>query len=202
MDTSKRNTVDAQLIHFLVTRRSVPAKLMAGPGPDETQLRVILEIASRVPDHGKLAPWRFVHYGKKKCVDLGLKILDRASEIAKENDSALGDELVDIELNRFCRAPVVIAVVSCANAHPKIPEWEQVLSCGAVAMNMLIAANAHGFDAQWLTEWYAYDDALKQEFGLNNDERIAGFIHIGTRKNPKSDRTRPVLEDIYTKMET
>ncbi|MCP4185542.1 MAG: hypothetical protein GY761_19905 [Hyphomicrobiales bacterium] len=94
-----------------------------------------------------------------------------------------------------------MCITSDARTHPKIPEWEQVLSSGAVAMNMLVAANASGFDAQWLTEWYSYDESLRDDFGLNENEKIAGFMHIGTRQFSKTERDRPVIEDIYTVIE-
>ncbi|MCF6321421.1 MAG: nitroreductase [Rhizobiaceae bacterium] len=189
------------VINFMRNRRSVPAKLMVGPGPDSDQLRTILEIASRVPDHGKLAPWRFIRYGKQKSINIGEKILSRAKEIAIVEGRVLSEDEMEIERNRFLRTPVVVAVVSCAQLHPKIPQWEQILSCGAVAMNLLIGANAHGYDAQWLTEWYAYDEALNTELGLKTGERFAGFVHIGTRQNPKGERSRPELDDIYSTLE-
>ncbi len=192
-----QDTVNENVVDFMRKRRSVPAKFMGGPGPDEAQIRVILEIASRAPDHGKLAPWRFIRYSHKKCVALGEILLARALE----KNPGLSEEFIDIERQRFTRAPVVVAVVSCAGPHAKIPEWEQLMSSGAVAMNMLIGANAHGFDAQWLTEWYAYDETLRADLGLRGNEKITGFIHIGTRLNPKSERARPNLEDIYTVME-
>lgn len=195
------NSANQAVLEFMRTRRSVPAKLMVGPGPNEKQLRDILEIAARVPDHGKLAPWRFVRYSHAKCDDLGKKILARAQAIAAEKGETLSAENTAIERNRFNRGAVVIAVISCAKPHPKIPEWEQVLSSGAVAMNMLIAANANGFDAQWLTEWLAFDDSLRIELGLETGEKVAGFIHIGTRQDPKTERGRPVLDDIYTEMD-
>ena len=144
---SPKNSINYGVIEFMRTRRSVPAKFMSAPGPDDDQLRVILEIAARVPDHGKLAPWRFIHYSRDASVVLGEKLLARAIEIAKGEGRELNDEMVSIEKNRFTRAPVVIGIISSSSPHPKIPKWEQQLSAGAVAMNMLIAANAHGYDA-------------------------------------------------------
>ncbi len=187
-----------EVMEFMSTRRSVPAKFMSGPGPNREQLDLILNIACRVPDHGKITPWRFIHYGPEKCVELGEKILTRALEIAAEKELVLNEEQMAIERGRFLRAPVVIAVVSCAGEHVKIPQWEQILSSGAVAMNMLIAANASGYDAQWLTEWCAYDDHLRESFDLSDGERITAFVHMGTRLNPKTERDRPELEDLYT----
>ena len=201
MENIQKNTTNQAVLDFMSNRRSVPAKFMSGPGPDHEQLVAILNIASRAPDHGKLTPWRFIHYGPQKCAELGEVILKIAHQRASEKGQALNEELIAIERHRFVRAPVVVAVVSTAAEHQKIPQWEQILSSGAVAMNMLIATNAAGFDAQWLTEWCAYDEALREDFGLKDGERITGFIHMGTRLNPKTPRGRPELEDIYTYVE-
>lgn len=188
-----------QVLEFLRTRRSVPAKAMApgGPGPDDAQIREMIAIASRVPDHGKIAPWRFIRYATQYCRELGDSILARALELNPD----LNEELQEIEKTRFLRAPVVIGIISKPVEHPKVPEWEQVLSCGAAGMNLLIAANAFGWDAQWLTEWVAFDETLAPRLGASDGERIAGFIHIGTRTMPKSERDRPALDDIFSTME-
>lgn len=186
-----------EVIDFLSTRRSVPAKAMSGPGPDAGEIRLMIGIASRVPDHGKLAPWRFIRYTPSYCARLGELCERRAAE--REGD--LSEELRLAERARFTRAPVVIAVVSRAAPHPKIPEWEQVLSAGAAAMNLLIAANALGYDAQWVTEWIAFDEAMKPALGLAPDEKIAGFIHVGTRILPKTERDRPAIDDVFCEFE-
>ena len=182
------------VIEFMRTRRSVPAKTMSGPGPDEEAILSMISIAARVPDHGKLAPWRFIRYTPEYCLELGEKCLARALE----TDPQLGEEGREMELQRFTRAPVVIAVISRAAPHPKIPQWEQTMSAGAAAMNLLIAANAHGWDAQWITEWMAFDEALAPALGLREGERIAGFVFIGTRTMPKTERDRPQTDDVYT----
>lgn len=197
MESPDYNIANPEVMKFMQLRRSVPAKLMGGPGPDSATLCTILEVAMRVPDHGKLAPWRFIQYGHDKCVDLGQKIAARAIEKAASENLHLSAEMLAVERNRFLRAPVVVAVVCCTREHPKIPIWEQELSSGAVAMNMLIAANASGFDAQWLSEWVAFDTPLRSELGLIDDEKITGFIHIGTRKNSKTERDRPELATKY-----
>ena len=188
---------NGEVIDFMRARRSVPAKTMAGPGPDDGEIRLMVEIASRVPDHGKLAPWRFIRYGTKYCEELG-RICERR---AADMNGALGDEMRGIEGTRVKRAPVVMAVVSRATRHAKIPEWEQVLSAGAAAMNLVIAANALGYDAQWITEWLAFDDAMKPALGLEPEEKIAGFIHIGTRTMAKTERDRPAIEQIFSQFE-
>ena len=103
------------------------------------------------------------------------------------------------KLSRFTRAPLVVAVVSRATPHAKIPEWEQILSAGAVCMNVTVAAKALGFASAWLTEWYAYDAAVRARLGLEAHEKIAGFIHIGRCDAPREDRVRPVLADIVSR---
>src|SRR5690606_37112258 len=108
------------------------------------------------------------------------------------------DEMVKVENTRLARAPVVIAVVSRAAPHAKIPEWEQVMSAGAVCLNLVMAANAHGFASNWLTEWYAFDARAYAILGVNEGEKIAGFIHIGTPSVPPTERPRPELADIVT----
>lgn len=183
-----------QVIEFMSNRRSVPAKTMSGPGPQEDEIRSMIAIASRVPDHGKIAPWRFQRYEHNYCKRLGELFLKRALE--KEPD--LNREMQEIERTRFSRVPVVIAVISAPRRHPKVPEWEQVLSAGAAAMSLLAAANAYGWDAQWLTEWVAYDESLATVLGVRSGERIAGFVYIGTRTMPKTDRDRPAIDDIYS----
>ncbi len=193
------DTPNQAVINFMQNRRSVPAKTMAGPvgGPSPGELQAMAAIAARVPDHGKIAPWRFVEFSRSAKERLGERILARALEI----DPELNREMIEVEQNRFLRAATVIMLVSCPKPHPKVPEWEQVLSAGAVGMNWLIAANAHGYDAQWLSEWYSFDAELAGDFGIGEGERIAGFIHIGERTMPKTDRARPELSDIYTVME-
>ena len=186
-----------QVIEFMRTRRSVPAKALSAPGPDEDEVRQMVEIATRAPDHGKLAPWRLVRYAPDYCRRLGKACEERARELNGE----MSEELREIERTRFLRAPVVIGVVSRAAPHPKIPEWEQRLSAAAVAMNLLIAANAFGWDAQWLTEWPAYDEKVRPLLGAGANDRIAGFVHIGTRTLPKTERDRPSIDDVFTVME-
>jgi nitroreductase len=122
-----------QVIDFMSTRRSVPAKTMSGPGPEEEEIRSMIAIASRVPDHGKIAPWRFQRYEYDYCKRLGELFL----KCALKEEPDLPAEIQEIERTRFSRAPVVIAVMSAPRQHPKVPEWEQVLSAGAAAMSLL-----------------------------------------------------------------
>ena len=181
-------------IEILTRRRSVPPPMMTGPAPTADQLATILTIASRVPDHGKLAPWRFLIFAGAAR--------ERATRIALDIRLADKPDLDEAgraeEQRRFVRAPLVVAVVSRAAPHPKIPEWEQILSAGAVCMNMIVAARALGFSATWLTEWMAYDARFRAGIGLAEHERIAGFLHIGRATAAIEDRPRPPLAEIAT----
>jgi nitroreductase len=178
---------------YLNRRRSTPAMQLSEPGPERGEIEAMLTIASRVPDHGKLAPWRFIVFAGPVRERVGR---DLVRICASRGD--LSEKEVEIEATRLTRAPVVIAVVSKAGDHPKIPEWEQILSSGAVCLNLFMAANAHGYGANWLTEWYAYDAAAKVALGVAPEERIAGFLHIGTPSMQPADRPRPELSDIVT----
>ncbi|MDQ0455946.1 nitroreductase family protein [Rhizobium paknamense] len=184
------------LLDYLATRRSVPAFQMCEPGPSGEQLQSILSLAVRVPDHGKLAPWRFIVYRGQKRVDIGEALL----EMALSKNPELSEEMIKVERTRFTRAPVVIGVISRAGPHVKIPEWEQVMSAGAVCLNLLMAANAHGFVANWLSEWFAFDEAAHPLLGIEPGEKVAGFIHMGSTTFPIVERPRPALEDVVTWM--
>ena len=188
--TAKNDT----LIDFLKPRRSTPVLQLAAPGPERGEIEEMLTIASRVPDHGKLAPWRFIVFAGAAREQAGEKLAD----IVKADDPEASAERLKLECERLSRAPLVIAVVSRAAVHPKIPEWEQVMSAGAVCYNLVVAANAFGYGATWLTEWYAFDERAKPALGVEADEKIAGFIHIGTRTEAPFERVRPALEDIVT----
>ena len=180
-------------IALLKRRRSAPPAVMTGPGPTAEELETILTVASRVPDHGKLAPWRFVVFDGAARARAG----HIALMIRLEDNPDLDDKAKVEEMGRFARAPLVVAVVSRAAPHVKIPEWEQVLSAGAVCMNLIVAARALGFGATWLTEWTAYDARFCAAIGLAEHERIAGFLHIG-RAAAVEDRPRPPLAEIVT----
>jgi len=182
-------------IELLRTRRSLKPVELTGPGPSPADLDTLLTIASRVPDHGKLIPWRFVVFegdGRRKA---GEAIA--AAFLAKYPDAK--PEQVEFERNRLARAPLVVAVVSRAAPHVKIPEWEQVLSSGAAAMSLVVAAHALGFGATWITEWYSYDRAVLDALGLAPHEKITGFVHIGRPAQAPEDRPRPALADIVTR---
>ena len=179
---------------LLKLRRSVPPQFLAAPGPTESQLAEILTIASRVPDHGKLAPWRFIVFSgsaKERAADL-------VAEAFKAKNADADADKVTFERNRLRHAPLVVAVVSKLRVPAKIPDWEQELSAGAVCMNLLIAAQAMGFGASWLTNWFSYDRTVLSALGVAEDERVAGFMHIGTPTSVPADRERPDLAAIVS----
>ncbi|SRR5579862_254023 len=180
-------------IDLLLTRRSGSAKAMTGPGPDADDLRAILTAAARVPDHGKLFPWRFILFeGEARA---------RFGEVLAEclpSEEATPERLA-MERARFLRAPVIVGVISRVREGIPIPVWEQELSAGAVCQTMLIAATAFGFVANWLTEWPAYNAKVAQRLGLQDGERIAGFVYIGKSAQPLDERVRPELDKIVTR---
>ena len=188
------NTPAPQTLDLLLTRRSGSAKAMTAPGPDAEQLRTILTAATRVPDHGKLTPWRFITFTGEARGRFGAEL---ARLFREANPNAI-DEIVALERRRFERAPVVVAVISRANGNPKVPEWEQVLSAGAACMTINLAAHAMGYAASWLTEWPAYDARVAEVLGLTGNERVAGFIYLGTPAAALEDRPRPALDTVVT----
>lgn len=185
---------DIKLIDYLAVRRSIPAFQMAEPGPDKAEIEEIIRLASRVPDHGKLAPWRFIVYRGEERARIGEELL----KLALEAKPDLSEEMIQVERARFARAPVVIGVVSKAGPHFKIPEWEQLMSAGALCLNLLISANAHGWVSNWLTEWFAYDERAYPLLGVAPGEKVAGFIHIGSTSFPPVERPRPELAETVT----
>ncbi len=182
------------MIDLLHTRRSAPPVALAGPAPSAEERALLLALAARVPDHGKLVPFRFIVFegaGRDKAGEIIAEVFAAAHPTASAAD-------LDRERKRLALAPLVVGVVSRAAPQVKIPEWEQVLCAGAVCFNLEIAANALGFASTWLTEWYAYDRAVLERFGLAAHEKIAGFIHIGRNPGPREDRLRPQLAEIVT----
>lgn len=186
------NPCDATL-DLLTTRRSLTVKDMAEPGPDAGQLTKILTIGARVPDHKKQVPWRFLTFQGNARNKIGTIL----KEIYIRNNPEAEKDLIKFEEKRFRRAPLIIAVISTATPdNPKVPEWEQILSAGAVCQNILIASNAMGFAGQWLSEWYAYDRDFLKSLYLEDEERIAGFIYIGSASKMPKERGRPLIEEI------
>lgn len=183
-------------LDLLATRRSLkPDKLLA-PGPNAEQLATMLRLAARVPDHKKLAPWRFVVIEGDARTALGEA---GAQACMAEDKDAPSPARLDFERRRFLRSPLVVAVVSRVVPNPAAPEWEQVLSAGAACFNLCVAANAMGFGTCWITEWVAYSPKFAASFGLGAGERIAGFVYVGTPAEKPEDRERPVMTDIVSR---
>jgi nitroreductase len=188
--------MDNPVIALLSTRRSVKPEQLGLPGPSPDEIETILTIAARVPDHKKLAPWRFIVLEGEGRARLGEIVAEACVAAEKEPPSQVR---LDLERKRLLRAPVVIAVVSRPKAHPGAPEWEQMLSAGAACFNLCLAANALGYATSWLTEWIAYNTRVGAALGLADNERIAGFIYIGTAAARPEERERPALSDIVTR---
>lgn len=185
-ETLAASAPSADTLQLLATRRSTVAKNMGGPGPSTEQIEALITLAARVPDHGKLFPWRFIVFEGESRSQFGQLLEARLKTLEPEAPA----ERLALERSRFDRAPVVIAVISDTNENHKIPEWEQILSAGAACQNLLVAASAMGFAAQWLTEWYAYDKTIKTELGLSPGERVAGFVYVGTAQVEPTERPR------------
>ena len=175
-------------LEFLNRRRSVPARQLGEPGPDAGQLDALLRAAVRVPDHGKLTPWRFVLVRGDARQRLG----EQFAAIHQRIEPAVPPAVLEKDRERFNFAPLVITVIARLDEHhPKVPGQEQLLSAGCVAYNLLLGAQELGFAAQWLTGWAAYDAHTATLLGLQAGERVIGFIHIGTVKEPAPERNRP-----------
>jgi nitroreductase len=181
-------------IDLLLTRRSVSANSLGEPGPNAAELELMLRAASRVPDHKKLVPWRFILFQDEARAQFG-KIL---AEVCRAEETDPGAFRLENEAKRFLRAPIVIAVISRVVKNAAAPEWEQILSAGAACQNLIVAATALGYGAQWITEWYGYSQGVRQALRLAENERVAGFVYIGTPKEKPDERDRPVLTEIVT----
>jgi len=171
----------------LDARRSVPAKQLTGPAPDDATLLRLLQSAVRVPDHGKRMPWRFLLIRGDARQTLGERLAARGIE----RDPNGGEAAVEKDHLRFSHAPLVVTVIAKLGPDEKIPEQERLLSAGCVCFALLQAAQAAGFGAQWLTGWPAYDAEVARWFALGDHEHIVGFIHIGTPKLDAPERERP-----------
>lgn len=179
---------------YLLTRRSVGQAFLAEPAPQGEELQTLLTIATRVPDHGKLAPWRLVLFTGDARAAAGEKL----AEIARRKRPELDEAGLDIERRQFLPAPLVIGVISTAKPHVKIPEFEQLLSAGNVAFNLIHGAYALGYAATWITRWYSFDPEAAAVLGAKDGERFVGFVHIGTPTTVIEDRPRPDLTEIVT----
>ena len=186
---------DEAALRFLETRRSHPPKMLREPGPDRDEILRLLTIAARVPDHGKLEPWRFVV--------LERAMLDRLSPILRQAvlDAGQDDAAADKAASAF-ESPVIVAVIYVPVASPKVPPWEQELSAGALCLGLVNAALASGWGAAWLTGYAALNaDFGASHLGLASGERVAGLIHIGTRGPNPPDRPRPDVAALTTWLE-
>lgn len=180
-----------QPLHFLLERCSVPARQLESPGPDAEELEHLLTAAIRVPDHGKLTPWRMIVLQGPAKLEFGQRML----ELAIARDPELPPARREKESRRYTFAPLVIAVIAHVQ-EGRIPKQEQVLSAGCVAHNLLLGAQAMGYGAQWLTGWAAYDRDAAHLLGLAGNESVVGFVHIGTPALDVPMRDRPPLDDI------
>lgn len=175
-----------EVLARLAVRRSASAQLLIAPGPSEAEIEQILHLGARTPDHGKLFPWRFVVLGPQSRADLS-EALAALAETQGRTDKDLA------VLAKLANPPLTIMVVSTPIQGHKVPVWEQQLSAGAVCMNLEHAADALGYSASWITDWYSYDPAAVALFGVQDGETIAGFIHIGTLTEAPLERPRPVM---------
>lgn len=185
------------VIDYLLTRNSAPIPELKEPAPTDSQIETMLTAASRVPDHGRLAPWRFILYRGDARVKVGEKLV----ELAEKREGPLTEGRRQQELTRFSRAPLVIGVIFSPKENAKIPQWEMLLSGGAAAMNLIHAANALGFGANWITNWYSDTEEGRALLGLAPHERVVGFVHIGTYGGQPVERPRPEVSSLYADYE-
>lgn len=181
------------VIDFLLTRRSAPIAELKEPGPTDAEIATMLTAAARVPDHGKLEPWRFILYRGEARHRAG----EALAALAESREGPLPEARRQQELTRFSRAPLVIGVVSVPRESVKIPAWEMLLSGGAAAMNLVLAANALGYRTNWITNWYSDLEEGRRILGLAPQEHAVGFVHIGTFAGEVPDRPRPDVSGLY-----
>ncbi len=181
-------------LDLLKHRRSIPATFLGPPAPSQSELAEMLTIAAHVPDHGKLVPWRFIVFSGPA----GRQVGEELARLFGSRNRHADEKQLEEERLRLARAPLVVAVVSTAAPHPKIPEWEQVLSAGNAAMSLVLAAHTLGYAANWRTGWIAYDEEAGRLLGVKPGERIVAFIHVGTPTVPPVERPRPDLKQIVT----
>lgn len=201
MSRSKRSgplPAHPALVEHFLTRRSVGPAFLSEPGPEGEALDTLLRIATRVPDHGKIAPWRLVLFSGDARAAAG----ERLAEIARRRRPGIGEAEIEVERRQFRPAPLTVGVLSSPKPHPKVPEFEQLLSAGNVAFNLVHGAHALGFAAQWVTRWYAFDAEAASMLGALPGERFVGFVHIGTPSVVMEDRPRPDLADIVTRWQS
>ncbi len=188
-------TPDTSALGFLNRRRSTPSRQLGAPGPDAAQLDRLLHAAVRVPDHGKLVPFRLIALQGDARSRFGQTIADIHARV----DPDVSPSKLDKDRTRYDDAPLILVVVARINEHDsKVPVQEQLLSAGCVAYNLLLGAQALGFGAQWLTGWAAYDREVAALLGLAENERVIAFVHVGTPKEEAPERTRPAIVDVFS----
>ena len=183
------------LLDYLKNRRSVGIAFLRDPGPTPEQLQDILLIGTRVPDHGKLVPWRLVLFEGEARTRAGLRLAD----LVKARNPDIDTASLDQERRQFLPAPLTIGVIHSPKPSAKSPELEQLLSAGAVCFNLVNAAFAVGLAASWVTRWFAFDPEAQHLLGARGGERFVGFVHIGTASIVPEDRERPVPESLVTR---
>ena len=193
--TSTGKTMEHPILTFLAQRRSFKPDRLLVPGPTPDELSRILTVGTRVPDHKKLAPWRFIVFEGEARARIGEVFAEACQREDVEPPSHIR---LDTERKRFQRAPLVLGVVSSLKPKPGAPEWEQVLSSGALCYNICLAANALGFGTCWITEWVAYSPTVQAALQLREGERIAGFIHIGRPSEKPEERERPAVAELVS----
>ncbi len=179
-------------LDLLKTRRSTPSRLLVEPGPDDAQLRELIEAAARVPDHGLLKPWRLLLVRREE----GRKLGEAMVAMRDARGVPIEESAREKDLHRFDRAPLMLVLISSPTPGHKVPQVEQFASAAAFAQNILLAAHAMGFGAQWLTAWPAYDRGVFDLLGLGANESIVGFMHLGTASSAMPDLPRPRFDDI------
>jgi nitroreductase len=190
----EKRIVTSPIIEFMLTRNSAPIPELREPAPADREIETMIRIASRVPDHGRLEPWRFIVYRGEARERIG----EMLAELAERREGPLPEGRRQQERTRFSRAPLVIGVISSPKENPKIPQWEMFLSGGAAAMNLVIAANAMGYATNWITNWYSDVEEGRRILGLAPHERVVGFIHIGSYAGQAPERPRPDVAMLYS----
>ena len=198
MNEPELNIIDGTPLDMLASRRSVLAARLVEPGPDEEELERMLDVAVRVPDHGRVTPWRLQVLSRQAQKELGDAFAD---EFSRENPDVPADRL-HLERIRPQRSPVLVIVSSrIVPDRDGVPPVEQLLSCGNVCFNLLHAATALGYAAQWVTNWPAYNERIKDVLGIPPDEHLVGFVHIGTPKGAPQERQRPEIAQVVSRLD-
>lgn len=186
--------LNASMRDYLLTRRSVGIAFLKEPGPNASELEQLLTIGTRVPDHGKINPWRVMVIEGDARAEVGARL----AEIHARRNPTADKASLDVERQRFLPAPLTLVVISSPKEHPKVPEFEQLLSAGNVAFNLVHGAHALGFAASWVTRWFAFDEEAAAMLGVAPGERIVGIVHVGTPTTTIEDRPRPALDEVVS----